>query len=92
MNSVQAQVVSGWGRTRQRRILHRLYATGPGAQTREFSPRQLPTNHDHDGEPCARSTNIRVINRRDPLLRPLFTCAWPSEDKEEVFIGSLHDH
>ena len=28
--------------------------------TRDTSPRQLPTNHDH----AARSTNIRVINRR----------------------------
>ena len=32
--------------------------------TRALSPRQLPTDHDHDGEPRARSANIRVINRR----------------------------
>jgi len=34
------------------------------ARTRAISPRQLPTDHDHDGEPRARSANIRVINRR----------------------------
>ena len=34
-------------------------------------------NHDHDGEPRARSTNIRLINRRHALPRLLFTCAWP---------------
>jgi len=32
--------------------------------THDPSPRQLPTDHDHDGEPRARSANIRVINRR----------------------------
>jgi hypothetical protein len=32
--------------------------------THDLSPRQLPTDHDHDGEPRARSANIRVINRR----------------------------
>jgi hypothetical protein len=26
------------------------YATGLHGPTRAFSPRQLPTNHDHDGE------------------------------------------
>lgn len=34
------------------------------APTRAFSPRQLPTDQDHDGEPLARSANIRLINRR----------------------------
>jgi len=34
------------------------------ARTRDPSPRQLPTDHDHDGELRARSANIRVINRR----------------------------
>ena len=34
------------------------------AQTRAPSPRQLPTDHDHDGGPSVRSANIRVINRR----------------------------
>jgi hypothetical protein len=53
-----------------------LYATGRHGRTRDASPRQLPTNHDHDGGPCARSTNIRVINRRHALPRLLFTCAW----------------
>ncbi len=37
------------------------------------SPRQLPTDHDHDGELHARSANIRVINRRVSYLdRRLF--------------------
>jgi hypothetical protein len=57
-----------------------LYATSLNGQTRDFSPRQLPTNHDHDGGPCARSTNIRVINRRHALPRPLSTCAWPESN------------
>jgi hypothetical protein len=41
--------------------------------THGFSQRQLPTDHDHDGEPQARSANIRVINRRASYLdrRPL---------------------
>jgi len=43
-------MVSGWDGTRQRRILVGSYATGPSGQTRDLSPRQLPTNHDHDGE------------------------------------------
>jgi hypothetical protein len=76
MHSVHAQVVSGWDSTRQRRILVHPYATGLHGPTRDSSPRQLPTNHDHDGGPCARSTNIRVINRRHALPRPLTTCAW----------------
>jgi hypothetical protein len=32
--------------------------------THDASPRQLPTDHDHDGGPQARSANIRAINRR----------------------------
>lgn len=52
------------------------YATGLHGRTRDPSPRQLPTNHDHDGGPCARSTNIRVINRRRLLPRPLFPESW----------------
>ena len=39
--------------------------------TRAISPRQLPTDHDYDGGPLARSANIRVINRREPLARPV---------------------
>src|SRR5450432_3544311 len=50
MNSVQAQMVSSWAGTRQRRILAVSYATGRYGRTRAASPRQLPTNHDHDGE------------------------------------------
>jgi hypothetical protein len=30
------------------------YASGLHGQTRAISPRQLPTNHDHDGE-CSHS-------------------------------------
>ena len=43
------------------------------ARTRAISPRQLPTDHDHDGEPRARFANIRVINRRArrPAAAPL---------------------
>src|SRR4030081_407241 len=50
MNSVQAQMVSSWVGKRQRRILAVSYATGRYGRTRVVSPRQLPTNHDHDGE------------------------------------------
>ena len=50
MTSVQAQAVSSRDGTRQRRILADTYATGLHGRTREISPRQLPTNHDHDGE------------------------------------------
>ena len=43
---------------------------GPLALIRADSPRQLPTDDDHDGGPKARSANIRVINRRlSPLDR-----------------------
>ena len=38
---------------------------GPAPRMHAPSPRQLPTDHDHDGGPSARSANIRVINRRD---------------------------
>jgi hypothetical protein len=43
-------MVSSWVGTRQRRILAVGYATGLCGRTRALSPRQLPTNHDHDGE------------------------------------------
>ncbi len=43
-------MVSSWVGTRQRRILAVGYATGRYGRTRVPSPRQLPTNHDHDGE------------------------------------------
>jgi hypothetical protein len=43
-------MVSSWVSTRQRRILAVGYATGLFGRTRAVSPRQLPTNHDHDGE------------------------------------------
>ena len=55
----------------ERRILVRSYAAGLSARTRVASPRQLPTDHDHDGEPRARSANIRVINRRAQPPGPL---------------------
>jgi hypothetical protein len=44
------------------------------ALTHVHSPRQLPTDHDHDGEPKARSANIRVINRRASHLDRRFLC------------------
>jgi len=47
---------------------------GVSAPTHEASPRQLPTDHDHDGEPQARSANIRVINRRAGHLDRRFLC------------------
>ena len=37
-------------------------------RTRDTSPRKLPTDQDYDGGPCARSANIRLINRRHALL------------------------
>jgi hypothetical protein len=43
--------------------------------THELSPRQLPTDHDHDGGPQARSAKIRVINRRASLLDRRFLCS-----------------
>jgi hypothetical protein len=62
------------------------YATGPHGRTRDFSPRQLPTNHDHDGESCTRSTNIRVINRRLLLSRPLSPGAWPRQHQDDFVL------
>src|SRR6266403_1747882 len=60
------------------------------APTRALSPRQLPTDHDHDGEPRARSANIRVINRR--ACRP--AAAWPAPPQPErngsLLDGSFH--
>jgi hypothetical protein len=53
MHFVQAPMVSGWDGTRQRRILVGSYATGLYGRTRDPSPRQLPTNHDYDGEASA---------------------------------------
>lgn len=47
----------------ERRTLDRNMWQATGL-THDLSPRQLPTDHDHDGEPRARSANIRVINRR----------------------------
>jgi hypothetical protein len=42
-----------------------MFYVGSGAPSIHVSSRrQLPTDHDHDGEPRARSANIRVINRR----------------------------
>jgi hypothetical protein len=46
-------MVSGWDSTRQRRILKDCYAAGLDGLTRAPSPRQLPTNHDYDGEAAA---------------------------------------
>ena len=43
-------MVSGWNGTRHRRILAPPMRQAFTAGTRDSSPRQLPTNHDHDGE------------------------------------------
>ena len=59
MNSAQAQMVSGRDGTRCRRILDTSYATGLHGPTRAFCPRQLPTNHDHDGE-CSHSIHYQT--------------------------------
>lgn len=54
----------------------RFYATSLHGRIRAPSPRQFPTDHDHDGGSCARSTNIRAINRQHTLPRALSPCAW----------------
>lgn len=51
---------------------------------RAFSPRSLPTNHNHNGGRCARLMNIRVINHRHELPRLLFTRAWPRHKKRSL--------
>jgi hypothetical protein len=43
-------MVSGSDGTRQRRTLVDCYAAGLDGPIRAPSPRQLPTNHDYDGE------------------------------------------
>lgn len=51
------------------------YVAARTGLTHDASPRQLPTDHDHDGEPRTRSANIRVINRRVSYLdRRLLCC------------------
>jgi hypothetical protein len=47
-----------------------LLCDRPSGRTRDSSPRQLPTDHDHDGGLQARSANIRLINRRPSPPRP----------------------
>jgi hypothetical protein len=65
MNSVQAQRVSGWDGTRQRRILDNVSAPGLQGRTRDVSPRQLPTNHDHAG---GRSRSIHEYQSDQPSI------------------------
>jgi len=51
------------------------YATDPRGRTREPSPRQLPTDHDHDGGLCpihGYQTDQSSTQLRWPLLAPLF--------------------
>jgi hypothetical protein len=60
--------------TRKRRTLDVSMWQGKSL-THEPSLRQLPTDHDHDGEPRARSANIRVINRRVSYLDRRFLCS-----------------
>jgi hypothetical protein len=50
--------------------------------TRATSPRQLPTDHDYDGGPRARSANIRVINRREQLPRPVLRLLHEQKHRE----------
>ena len=69
--AVAAGVAHGKGEP-SLRLCDRPIAARPAPLVRGSSRR----NHDHDGGPCARSTNIRVINRRHALPRLLFTCAW----------------
>jgi hypothetical protein len=59
---MQSGLVTVDGHT-ERRILACSMRQASG-RTRDTSPRKLPTDHDHDGGPQARSANIRVINRR----------------------------
>jgi hypothetical protein len=62
MGSPGAERASVEGHTERRTLDCSMWqATG---LIHDPSPRQLPTDHDHDGEPRARSANIRVINRR----------------------------
>jgi hypothetical protein len=62
------------GRDTERRILdHALWQVK--RLTHEVSPRQLPTDHDHDGGPKARSANISVINRRSSPLDRRLLCS-----------------
>ena len=51
----------------ERRILDGHYAPGPPGQTRDPSPRQLPTDHDHDGEP---PRSIRAYQSDQPSYAP----------------------
>jgi hypothetical protein len=77
--------------TRKGEPSSRLCGTAP-AGTRVASPRQLPTDDDHDGERCARSANIRLINRRDSRLDLCPIClseTGPPSEPEDLD-GSLH--
>lgn len=50
------------------------YATGPRGRTRVSSPRQLPTDHDHDGGPGpihGYQSDQPSTQLRWPLLAPL---------------------
>jgi len=59
----------------------------PTGLTHEPSPRQLPTDHDHDGEPRARSANIRVINRRSATSTAALSAPESREETEIPFPG-----
>ena len=59
-------MVSGWDSTRQRRILEDCYAAGLDGRIRAPSPRQLPTNHDYDGET---SVSIHEYQSDQPSTR-----------------------
>jgi hypothetical protein len=70
---------------------------GAFAPTHDPSPRQLPTDHDHVGAPLGRSTDIRLINRRNSCFDrcPVHLTGPPpkaafSTQREERLDGSFH--
>ena len=61
----------------------------PLATTRDLSPKQIPTIHDHVGESLARSTNIRLIDRRKRCLNccPIrFAGAGPPKENKQPWV------
>jgi hypothetical protein len=73
MESPGAERASVEGHTERRTLASSMWQAN--GLTHEASPRQLPTDHDHDGESQARSANIRVINRRACRLDRRFLCS-----------------
>ena len=50
-----------------------FYAAGPYGRTRAPSPRQLPTDHDHDGE-CSHSIHEYQSDQPSTLAAPAAVC------------------